>query len=343
MVKRVGILGALGFTGKELLKILARHEKVEVVYASSSEYANQNLILLFPELYHPRYENLVLKGHEEENWPGMDLVFLCTPENVSLSLVPKFLEKGVKVIDLSGAFRIKNPSTFLDYYGIEHKALNLLPQAVYGLPEIFRKEIEKAHLVANPGCYPTAFLLSLFSLKKELTDLKSPVIVDAKSGTSGAGGRKEKDNLPYSSVNENFKAYRIKKHQHVPEMEEKLQEICQNEIKVRFCPHLLPLYRGILTNVFLYFQKNVDFLTVENQVKNFAQREKFLRYYENPDDVELRKVQNTNFFDFSMFWDERCQILQIVSAMDNLQKGAAGQAVQNMNLMFGFPEDMGLI
>ncbi|MCS6985435.1 MAG: N-acetyl-gamma-glutamyl-phosphate reductase [Leptospiraceae bacterium] len=340
---RVGILGALGFTGRELLKILAAHPEVELVYATSTDFAGKTLAEALPQLDLTRYAQLKLSSPQDFSWPKLDLVFLCTPEDVSLQYVPHFLQQNIKVIDLSGAFRLRNEEIFQEYYNTKHLAEFLLEKAVYGLPELKRDSIRKAHLIANPGCYPTAVLLSLAWLGELFDAFENWIIVDAKSGTSGAGGRREKDTLVFSQVYENFKPYRLIKHQHVPEMEQEAALLAQKAIHIRFTPYLLPLYRGILTTVYLHTREKLSLQELQKKASLYAAKESFVRYCENPDMLELQKVQHTNFFDFSFYFDEKTGLLEIVSAIDNLRKGAAGQAVQNMNLMLGLRESAALL
>ncbi|MBN8222758.1 MAG: N-acetyl-gamma-glutamyl-phosphate reductase [Spirochaetes bacterium] len=343
MTIRVGILGAGGFTGQELIGIFARHAQVELVYITSSEYADKPLAAAFPQLAHPAFGNLKFSKHPQviADAPKLDAVFLATPDDASLKWAPEFLGAGVKVIDISGAFRLSDAALFKEYYGLEQTAEDTLKKAVYGMTEIHRGAIQKAELIANPGCYPTAAALPLW-IYRDLIDFSKPVIVDAKSGTSGAGGRKEKDGLGYSTVYENFRSYRTAKHQHAPEIAQELSRATGVKVNLRFTPHLLPMYRGILSSAYAFLKpgKNAaDFAAAAEKVRN----ETFLRARENVDAVELKHVQHTNFCDYAHFLDENTGVVQIVSAIDNLMKGAAGQAVQNMNLMFGIPETTGVI
>jgi len=340
---RVGILGAGGFTGQELLRLFARHRQVDVVYATSSEYAGKSIAEAFPSLLNEKYKRLSFSGRPKSisDTPQMDAVFLATPDDVSLKWAPEFLKAGVKVIDISGAFRLKDPSAFLEFYGLEHTEPRALENAVYGLTEAHREKIKSASLVANPGCYPTAATLPLW-VYRDLIDFTKPIIIDAKSGTSGAGGRKEKDGLGYSTVYENFRSYKSAKHQHAPEIAQEVNTLTGQNAAVRFTPHLLPMYRGILSSTYVFPKagiNNADFVKAARSVAY----EPFLRYRENVDAVELKHVQHTNYCDFAHYFDEKSGVVLIVSAIDNLMKGAAGQAVQNLNLMFGFPENMGVM
>lgn len=340
---RVGILGAGGFTGQELIRILSRHPSAELVYTTSTEYAGKPLADAFPHLAHPEFSGLKFSPHPQviEDAPRLDAVFLATPDEASLRWAPEFLAVGVKVIDISGAFRLKNTAEFKEYYGLEQTSPATLVKAVYGLTEIHRTAIKKADIIANPGCYPTAAILPLY-VYRSLIDFSRPVIVDAKSGTSGAGGRKEKDGLGYSTVYENFRSYKTAKHQHAPEIAQEISAAHGAQVSVRFTPHLLPMYRGILSSCYAYVKpgkQSSDFTAAAQAMSS----EIFLRHRENVDAVEIKHVQHTNFCDYAHFIDDRTGLVQIVSAIDNLMKGAASQAMQNMNLMFGFEESAGVI
>lgn len=340
---RVGILGAGGFTGQELISIFAHHGAVSLVYLTSSEYADKPLSAAFPALAAPSFKDLKFSPHPKSvsDAPQLDAVFLATPDDVALAWAPQFLAAGVRVIDISGAFRLADKAQFSEYYGLEHNQPAALGEAVYGLSEVNRAKISAAKLVANPGCYPTAALLPLY-VYRELLDLTRPVIIDAKSGTSGAGGRKEKDTMGYSTVYENFRSYKTAKHQHAPEIAQELSRFAGMQAKLRFTPHLLPMYRGILSSAYASIKPGKSAADFETAARKAAENETFLRYRENVDAVELRHVQHTNFCDYAHFIDGDTGLVQIVSGIDNLVKGAAGQAVQNMNLMFGLPETSGV-
>lgn len=344
---RVGILGAGGFTGQELIRIFGRHPRVKLAYITSSEYAAKPLAEVFPALASEATKNLVFSPHPQQMHDviagagAIDAVFLATPDDVSLRWAPQFLAAGIKVIDISGAFRLLDRQEFKEYYGLEHNEPVALAQAVYGLTEVNRDQIRTAKLVANPGCYPTAALLPLYAYRN-LIDAGRPVIIDAKSGSSGAGGRKEKDGLGYSTVYENFRAYKTAKHQHAPEIAQELARMTGVRPVLRFTPHLLPMYRGILSSTYAYLKAGVSEKACAEAATILSQNELFLRYRANPDQIDLRSVQHSNFCDFAHYVDEKNGMIQIVSAIDNLMKGAAGQAVQNMNLMFSLPEIMGV-
>lgn len=340
---RVGILGAGGFTGQELIRIFARHPFVELCYITSSEYAGKLLANVFPALDFPAKASLAFSPHPKSinDVPELDAVFLATPDEVALHWAPQFFALGVKVIDISGAFRLHDTGEFQLYYGLAHSAPDLLKEAVYGLTEVNRERIRTARLIANPGCYPTAALLPLYAYRN-LIDCSRALIIDAKSGTSGAGGRKEKDSLGYSTVYENFRAYKVENHQHTPEIAQELSRMTESKVALRFTPHLLPMYRGIHSTTYAFLRPNVSTADCQKAAEAFAAQEHFIRYRRNPNEIELRSVQHTNFCDFSHYVDEKNGLIQIVSAVDNLMKGAAGQAVQNMNLLFALPETTGV-
>lgn len=340
---RVGILGAGGFTGQELIRIFGHHAHVELAYITSSEYVNKPLREVFPNLVSERTGNISFSAHpvQIQDVPSLDVVFLATPDDVSLRWAGQFADAAVRVVDISGAFRLQDTAVFSEYYGLNHDQPECLKQAVYGLTEINREKIRSAKLVANPGCYPTAALLSLYAYR-ELIDYSVPLIIDAKSGTSGAGGRKEKDGLGYSTVYENFRTYKTAKHQHAPEIAQALASWAGSVVPLRFTPHLLPMYRGILSVAYARAKQGTTAESLVRAAEKVSAEELFLRYRPNTDVVELKAVQHTNFCDFSHYFDEKNGIIQIVSAIDNLMKGAAGQAVQNMNLMFALPETAGI-
>lgn len=336
---RVGVVGAGGFTGLELLRILSSHSHVEIVYATSNEYQNQKVLELFPQLANPSLKDLLFTKHPQSphDVPDIDFAFTATPDLASLQLAAMLIAKNIRVIDIAGIFRLKDKDIIQHFYGIAHDQPELLSQAVYGLPEVYREQIQSAALVANPGCYPTSVLLPLFAIREFLTFFDSSIIVDSKSGTSGAGGRKEKESLTFSSVNENFRAYKVEKHQHQPEIQSYLNQFSNHPFSVRFTPHLLPIERGILSTIYLRVKKenkdNFDCKKMVSACQQFAEQEQFIRFYESPNDIDIKKIVRTNFLDFSFVYDETNHIVVMISTIDNLMKGAASQAIQNFNIM----------
>ncbi len=342
---RTGIIGAAGFTGRELIEIINSHPNLSLVYATSGEFAGKAIGECFGELDLARTGDIRFSAHPktDEEIPELDLVFLAVPDQAAMELTPRLLNLGVRVIDISGSFRLKETAAFQRYYGLDHSAAELLPNAIYGMSEIYREKIKEAALVANPGCYATSAILPLFYLRDITGACDCKYIVDAKSGTSGAGGRAEKDSLPYSKVNENFRAYKAKAHQHIPEIAQETAPFFEKAPSVRMTPQLLPLFRGILSAIYLFPKSPVDMAQILEKARGRASGERFIRIYDDLESIELRRVQRTNFLDMAVHYDESTQILVVLSAIDNLRKGAAGQAIQNANLMFGLPETSGLL
>ena len=349
---RVAVLGASGYVGRELLTLLARHPEAGVVSLISSSL---DAIRPFPiEQVHP-----ALRGRfsvpclplDLEGLPGsellaavaaseVDVVFLATPHETSRDVVPILLDSGLRVIDLSGAFRLKDAAAYPRWYGFEHPASQALAQAVYGLPELDQSDIPQAQLLSNPGCYATSVILALAPLLRSgWVDVSAGIIADSKSGASGAG-RTPSNKLHFPEVNENCRAYGIFAHRHVPEM---LQALDIGEKDFIFTPHLLPITRGILSTVYVRLNGQRTLEQVASLFRQFYRPSPLVRVYEGRSLPEIQAVANTQYADLGFALDEDTRRLIVVSALDNLGKGAAGQAVQNMNLMFGFPQELGLI
>ena len=342
---RAAIAGATGYAGRELIQILSRHPGAKIVRLMSSGRDGRGA---FPiQKSHP-----ALRGRskvaceplavEELTAAELDVVFLCTPHETSHDVAPELLARGLRVIDLSGAFRLKESRNFPRWYGFEHQAAPALSEAIYGMPELNSPEIRRARLVANPGCYATSIILALAPLLQAgWIDASAGMIADAKSGASGAG-RAPSDKLHFTEVNENLRAYGLFHHRHVPEM---LQALGLEEKQFIFTPHLLPITRGILSTIYARLASTGAARRVEQIVELFEAfyaRAPLVRIYPPGELPEISAVARTNFADLGFALDEPTGRLIIVSALDNLGKGAAGQAVQNMNLMFGFAEDLGL-
>lgn len=334
---QVAIIGAGGLTGRELLGYLKNHPNFEVVHITSNKTAGKTLGEVFPNLSFPK--QLTFQTHEAEI-PKDSLVVLATPNEVSLELAPKLLDKGHKVIDLSGAYRLHNKEEFEKYYGLKHTSFHLMEKVVFGLPELFREKIRNSSFVSNPGCYATSVILPIYFLGNLRKRIKGIIVVDSKSGVSGAGGRTEDIGFTFTHTYENFRAYKVLTHQHVPEMIEYASWGVDTIPRIVFTPHLLPVYRGILSTFVFEFEDNLNPKDLEAELAS-VRNEPFIRVLSKPEDVELRHVQNSNYLDFSYRIDKN--ILVIVSSLDNLGKGAAGQALQNMNLMAGFNETLGLL
>ena len=307
------------------------------------------LIAIFGKKYADVYRNFFqlvdaecLDDNLEALVEQVDVVFTATPQGLCAALVSEDVLKKIKVIDLSADFRIKDVSVYEKWYGIEHKSPQFIAEAVYGLCEINREAVKKARLVANPGCYPTCSTLSIQPvLKAGLIDPKS-IIIDAKSGTSGAGRGAKVDNL-YCEVNESIKAYGVTVHRHTPEIEEQLSYIAGKEVLINFTPHLVPMNRGILITAYANLLKPVTYEEVKKLYDDCYEGERFVRVLDKNIYPETRNVHGSNYVDVNFRIDERTNRIIMMGAMDNLVKGAAGQAIQNMNLMFGLPEETGLL
>ncbi len=341
-VARVAVVGATGYAGGELVKILARHPSVEVVSLMSSGRGGREVVALAES--HPSLRGAVQVPIQpldlERLIPAeVDLVFLSTPHEASLELVPQLLARGLRVVDLSGAFRLKDAGAYPRWYGFEHHAAPALAEAVYGLPELQTKAIRTARLVANPGCYPTSVILALAPLlQAQMVDVEAGIVCDAKSGTTGAG-RSLKDELLFSNINENCRAYGFFTHRHIPEM---LQALKLRPDVFTFTPHLLPVTRGLLSTLYVRLNRAYSGQEVMRVFHDFYAAAPLVRVYEDGRLPEIRAVAHTQYADLGFVLDSDSRRLVVVSALDNLGKGAAGQAVENMNLMLGYAEDTAL-
>ncbi|HSW34998.1 MAG TPA: N-acetyl-gamma-glutamyl-phosphate reductase [Candidatus Limnocylindrales bacterium] len=336
---KVAVLGATGYTGVELIRLLHGHPEAEILFLSSESHAGTR----FSDV-HPQFRGCVeqkLDRLQIELIPEwVDVVFCALPHGQSMTVVPALLGRGFKVIDLSADFRLKQPSLYREWYDLDHPFAELLSTAVYGLPEINRDEIKNAELIANPGCYPTSILLALAPLLVEsLVDLKT-IIIDAKSGVSGAG-RSPKQAFHFPECTENFKAYRVAGHQHIPEIEQELGRLAGEKLRVTFTPHLVPMVRGILSTIYLELHQ-VTQEDVYSCYHRFYTGQPFVRVIEPPDLPETRLVRGSNYCDLAVRLDKRTDRVIVIAAIDNLVKGASGQAVQNMNILFSIPEITGL-
>jgi N-acetyl-gamma-glutamyl-phosphate reductase len=339
MVK-IGIYGASGYTGQELLRLLLRHPLAEVVFATSRRFAGKPVFEAHPSLL-----NLTdLKFQDapaEEVAQAADVIFLALPHGTSMEIAPIFYRAGRKVIDLSADFRLADLGTYEQWYG-KHKAPDVIPHAVYGIPELWREEIKSTRFIANPGCYPTSVILGLAPLLGTDWIDRSAIVVDAKSGTSGAGREPQLGSL-FCEVDEGFKAYKIGgQHRHIPEMEQALSRLAGEQITISFTPHLLPVSRGILSTIYVNLGRSLKVDDLLEVYGKFYQSEAFVRVYPKGMSPNLLGVRGTNFCDIGLSVDARTNRAIIVSVIDNLVKGAAGQAIQNMNLICGLPEETGL-
>ena len=347
---KVSIIGATGYTGKELIKILLNHKEVELVHLTSCTYAGENINQIFPEFLN-KLDKKLIDHNIELSTPNSDLIFTALPHTVSMDIVPTLFKKGVKVIDLSADYRLKDPSVYKEWYKKEQTSTSkdLLSKAVYGLPEIYKNKIKGAFLVANPGCYPTSVILGVAPLLNfQLVELEG-IIIDSKSGVTGAG-KSLSLGLHFPECNENMKAYKVIGHNHIPEIEQELSNIYfggdsknKKDIKVSFTPHLIPINRGILSTCYLDLKDdNKSEIEIFKIYQEFYQDTPFVRVFEPPNLPEVKFVAGTNYCDIGIKIDKRVGKIKVVSVIDNLIKGAAGQAVQNMKIMFGWLETSGL-
>ncbi|NLC10770.1 MAG: N-acetyl-gamma-glutamyl-phosphate reductase, partial [Firmicutes bacterium] len=332
---RVGIIGVTGYTGGELLRILSGHPEVSVTYATSRYAAGQEVAEV-----HPQFKGLLSlrcsKFDEEEAQLKTDICFCALPHGESMNTVASLLGVGLKVIDLSADYRL-DPGDYYQWYKKKHFFPHLTEKAAYGLPELYREQVAGSELVANPGCYPTASILALAPLAQEnLIDFSS-LIIDAKSGTSGAG-RNLSPTLHYPNLTENFQAYKVAAHQHTPEIEKILSLLSGQPVKLTFTPHLLPMSRGILVTAYLRLKKSCLDNDIQGIYSQYYGAEPFIRLIEHPQLPETKNVYGSNYCDIAWRLDERTGRLIVIAAIDNLVKGASGQAVQNMNIMFGLSE-----
>ena len=337
---KVGIIGATGYAGGELVRLLLGHKEAEIKWYGSRSYVDQKYAKVYQNMFQ-LVDDRCLDDNMEEMAKQVDVIFTATPQGLCASLVNDDILNKVKVIDLSADFRIKDAAVYEEWYGIEHKAKQYLDEAVYGLCEINREAVKKARLVANPGCYPTCSILSIYPLLKEGLIDPSTVIIDAKSGTSGAGRGAKVDNL-FCEVNENIKAYGVATHRHTPEIEQELSLAAGEPMTISFTPHLVPMQRGILVTAYASLKKEVTWEEVKEVYDRYYDKERFVRVLEQDVCPQTRWVEGSNYVDVGFKIDPRTKRIIMMGAMDNLVKGAAGQAVQNMNLVFGLDEAEGL-
>ena len=336
---KVAVVGASGYTGVELLRLLVRHPQVELCSITSRQYDGMDIAQVFPSLAGlvslPCSQIDVQKIGQDA-----DLVFTALPHKTAMDVVPGFLDQGCKVVDLSADYRLHDVAVYESWYQ-KHTSPELLKEAVYGLVELYRDDIVAARLVANPGCYPTSVALALTPLLREgLIDHRS-LVVDSKSGTSGAG-RSAKTGSLFCEVNEGFKAYSVGNHRHTPEIEQTLSEQAGEPVMVNFTPHLLPVNRGILTTCYAQLSDGVDGEQLNALYEGFYADQPFVRLFPGGQLPNVAFVRGSNYADLGFVVDERTRRVIVVSAIDNLVKGAAGQAVQNMNVMAGYDETLGL-
>lgn len=339
---KVGIIGATGYAGNELVRLLLGHKDAEIVWLGSRSYIDQN----YSDVYRNMFKLVDAKcmdDNMEQLANEVDVIFTATPQGLCASLVNDEILSKTKIIDLSADFRLKDVNVYEQWYKLEHKAPQYIDEAVYGLCEINRDKVSKdTRIIANPGCYTTTSILTLYPMVKEGIINPDTIIIDAKSGTSGAGRGAKVANL-FCEVNESMKAYGVGTHRHTPEIEEQLGYACgRDDLKLIFTPHLVPMNRGILVTAYANLAKDVTYEDVKAAYDKYYDKEYFVRVL--PKDVcpETRWVEGSNFVDIGFKVEPRTNRLIMMGALDNLVKGAAGQAVQNMNLLFGLPENEGL-
>ena len=337
---KVGIIGATGYAGGELARILMGHKDAEIVWYGSRSYIDKKYADVYQNMFQI-VDAKCLDDNMEELAKKADVIFTATPQGFCASVISEAILADTKIVDLSADFRIKDVDTYEKWYGIQHKSPQFIEDAVYGLCEINREDVKGARLVANPGCYTTCSILTAYPLAKEgLIDMNT-LIIDAKSGTSGAGRGAKVGNL-YCEVNENIKAYGVASHRHTPEIEEQLGYAAKEDVRISFTPHLVPMNRGILATEYATLTKQTTYEEVKAVYEKYYKEEKFIRVLDEGICPETKWVEGSNYVDINFKIDPRTNRIIMMGAIDNLVKGAAGQAVQNMNLMFGLPESEGL-
>lgn len=337
---KAGIIGSTGYAGQELVRLLLRHPHTEIVWYGSRSYIDKKYADVYKNMF--KLVDLSCKADDMDTLAKeADVIFTATPQGLCASLINEEMLQNTKIIDLSADFRIKDVNIYEKWYGIKHASPDYIKEAVYGLCEINRKDIEGRRLVANPGCYTTCSILTIYPLAKEgLIDMSS-IIIDAKSGTSGAGRGAKTDNL-FCEVNENMKAYGVCSHRHTPEIEQQLSYASGEAVTLTFTPHLVPMNRGILVTAYASLKAGVTERSVRAAYEKYYENEKFIRLLDSGECPQTRWVEGSNYTDISYKIDSRTNRIVMMGAIDNLVKGAAGQAVQNMNILFGFDEAMGL-
>ena len=337
---RVGIIGATGYAGGELVRILSGHKDAEIKWYGSRSYIDQKYADVYRNMFQI-VDAVCMDDNMEELASQVDVIFTAMPQGLCASLVNEDILSKTKIIDLSADFRLKDVKVYEEWYKIEHKAPQFIEEAVYGLCEVNRESVKGARLVANPGCYTTCSILTAYPLAKEgLIDMDT-LIIDAKSGTSGAGRGAKVQNL-FCEVNENMKAYGVASHRHTPEIEEQLGYAAGKPVTLSFTPHLVPMNRGILATEYAKLTRDVSCEDVQAVYDNYYGDEKFIRVLDRDVCPETKWVEGSNYVDIGFKIDPRTNRIIMMGAIDNLVKGAAGQAVQNMNLMFGLKESEGL-
>lgn len=338
---KCAIIGATGYTGMELIKILLSHSYVRITHLTTRSKESIPVRQLLPQL--PKTVNLEIKNHDYAKIAKeTDLVFVCLPHTEAMKAVQQFSQAGKVVIDLSADYRLKSAADYLKAYGKKHAYPALLKKAVYGLSEWNREKVSKADIISNPGCYPTGSALGMLPLLKAGLAEGREIIIDAKSGVSGAG-KKLSEATSFMGLGQNFKAYKVNQHQHAPEIKQTLSTLSGKTASLNFVPHLLPIKRGILSVIYLKATKRASLKAIKDAFKKYYQDELFVRLKPSGEFPEIQDVCGTNYCDIGFTYDSHTKRIIIITAIDNLLKGASGQAVQNMNIRFGFPESEGLV
>lgn len=338
MKSKVGIIGATGFTGVELIRLLLNHSKVEIVGISSTNSLNVKISDLYPAFY--GIFDMVLEDNQSVV-DKSDIIFLALPHGQGESIAKQCVQQNKLCIDLSADFRLEDEQDYKNWYGKEFEDKDVHEKAVYALPELFYDEIKNSKLLANPGCYPTSIALGLYPLIKENAIDAKNIIIDSKSGATGAG-KSPSTTTHFTTLNESFKPYGIFTHRHTPEINQTLSKASQDNVSVIFTPHLLPINRGIISTMYTKVNDGFDETKIRNIFDDFYNDKYFVRIKKQGDTSNLKDVKYTNFCDISIHFDEKSKTLIIVSCIDNMVKGASGQAIQNMNICKGFDEKEGL-
>ena len=337
---KAGIIGSTGYAGWELARLLLQRDDVEIKWYGSRSYIDQKYASIYQNMF-KIVDDKCMDDNMKELADQVDVIFTATPQGLCSTLVNEEILSKVKIIDLSADFRIKDVAVYEKWYKLTHGSPEYIKEAVYGLPEVNREKIKNARIIANPGCFPTCSFLSTYPLVKEGLIDPNTIIIDAKSGTSGAGRSAKVDSL-FCEVNENIKAYGVATHRHTPEIEEQLGYAAGEKVVLNFTPHLVPMNRGILATEYAKLTKEVTYEEVKAIYDKYYADEKFVRVLEKDQCPETKWVEGSNYVDIGFKIDERTGRIIMMGAIDNLVKGAAGQAVQNMNLLFGLPESEGL-
>ena len=343
-ITKVAVVGASGYTGEELVRLLLAHPHVDLVAVTSRHLAGKTLAEVFPRFAHDKTANaLKFSDSDAKQIAGeAGLVFLALPHGLAAEFAKPLLSTGASVIDLSADFRIKEANVYKEFYGHDHSAPDLLSQSVYGLPEIYRDKIREAKLVACPGCYPTSILIPLRPLIRRKAIDRKTILVASMSGVTGAGRKAEADYL-FSECNESVRPYGVPKHRHLSEIEQELSALAEERVIIQFTPHLVPINRGIVTTIYADIAGNVVKMDPAVLFNDAYGREPFVRLLGDAHLPDTKNVAGTNFIDLNWKIDKRTNRIVVMAAIDNIVKGASGQAVQCMNLMLGFPEAAGLI